>query len=122
MILIPKVSRWGNVLVCYVSKCLWPAIGSVRTGWLLGLDKDSLRLVIGFITGHCEIMTLTGFWNRYQPEYCRVCCDKKELETILLCDCPALSKLGLRTLGGGYFEGLNLNEIGCIGSFCNTSV
>ena len=30
---------WENGLDCYMSRCLWPAIDSVRTGWLLGFDK-----------------------------------------------------------------------------------
>ena len=73
------------------------------------LDKAGLRLVMGFITGHCEISSLTVISDRSQPNYCRVCCNEKELETIeyLLCNCPALSKLRLRTLGRGFFESLN---------------
>ena len=84
---------------CYIFKCLWPAIDSVRTGWLLGLDKASLRSVIGFNTRPCEIRLLTGIWNRFLPNYSRVCCDEEELETIehLLCNCPALGKLKLTT-------------------------
>ena len=80
------------------------AIDSARTGWLLSLDKASLRLVIGFIIGPCEVRSQTGIWNRYQLNYCRVCCDEENLETIkhLLCNYPVLSK------GRGLFEGLNL--------------
>ena len=33
--------HWGNRSSCYVSRCLWPDIDSVRTGWLLGSDKTS---------------------------------------------------------------------------------
>ena len=66
---------------CVVSKYLWPAADSTRTGWLLGLYKASLRLVVGYITGHCEIRSLTGIWKRSQPDYCRVCCDE-ELENV----------------------------------------
>ena len=75
----------------------------MRTGWLLGLDKASLRLVIGFITWNCEIRSLTVIGNRSQMDSYRVCCDKEELETVehLLC------KLWLRTLGRGYFGSLN---------------
>ena len=55
-----KQSRWRNGSGCYVFRYLWDAIDSVRTGWLLGLDKAGLRLVIGLITGHCEIRSLTA--------------------------------------------------------------
>ena len=35
------------------------------SGWLLDLDKVSLRLFIGFIKGHCD---MTGMWNRIPAE------------------------------------------------------
>ena len=53
-----------------------------------------LRLVIGFITGHCEIRSLTRIWIRW---------DEEELET----NCPALNRLRLKTLPKGFFESLN---------------
>ena len=56
-----RAERLGNGWGCCVSICLWPAIDNMRTGWLLGLHMVSLRLVIGFFTGHCEIRVLTGF-------------------------------------------------------------
>ena len=54
----------GNGSHCYVSRCLRLAVDSGRTGWLLSLGKASLRLVFGFITGHCEIRSLTKIWNQ----------------------------------------------------------
>ena len=73
---------------CYVSICLWPVIDSEKTGCLLCLDKANLSLVIGFITRHCEIRSLTEIWNRSQPVYC----DEEELRNVqhLLCNCPVL--------------------------------
>lgn len=53
-----------------------------RTGLLLGFDKATLRLIIGFITGHCGMRSLTRSCNRSQPDYCRICCNEKQLETI----------------------------------------
>ena len=63
----------------------------------------------GFITGHCEIRLLRRVCNTWQSHYCRVYCDEEELETVehLFCNCAALSKFELRTLGGGFFEDLN---------------
>ena len=55
-----------------VSRCLWPGIDSVGTGLRLGLDKTNLRLITGFIMGHCKITPLTVIWNRSQPDYCKV--------------------------------------------------
>ena len=86
------------------------SINSAGTGWLLDLDKATIWLDTGFITWHCVIRSLTGIWYSSQSNYCRVSCDEKELETIvhLLCNCPAFSKLRLRTIGKGFFVGLNL--------------
>ena len=41
-----------------------------------------IRLVIGFIIGHFEIRSLTEIWNRFHPDYCRVCCDAEQLKTM----------------------------------------
>ena len=53
-----KIRRSGNEFGCFFSRCVWPAMYSKRTGWLLGLDKACLRLVVGLSTGHCEISML----------------------------------------------------------------
>ena len=67
----------------------------------MGLDKASLRIVIGFITGHCKSRSLTGIWNRSQPDYTRMYSDAEELETIerLLCNYPVYSQ-GWKPLTG----------------------
>ena len=52
---------------CYVFRCLCAnmfAIGSDKTTLLLGSDKVSLSLVIDFITGNCETLSLARIWNR----------------------------------------------------------
>ena len=45
-----------------------------------GLDNARLKLVVSFIMGLCEIRSITGIWNRPQPDYYRACCDEEELE------------------------------------------
>ena len=82
----------------YVSICLWPAVDSVRTGCLLDLDKANLRLVIGFVTIIC---------NRFQPDYCKVCYDEEELQSIEHFHSPALSRLRLTICDIGFFVGFN---------------
>ena len=42
--------RWENRSGCFVSRRLCIAVVSNRTDWLLGNEKVSLRLVVGFIT------------------------------------------------------------------------
>ena len=77
---------------------------SVRIGWFLGLDKASLRLVIGFIMRQCRIASLTSIWNRSQSDYCRLYWDEEELEPIghHICNSSALSRL--KTHARGFFE------------------
>ena len=81
----------------------------IRTGWQLGLNKASLRLVNGFITWHCEMRKLETIWNISQLEYCRVFSNWEELETIehLFYNCSTLSRLKLKTLDRDFFKGLN---------------
>ena len=81
-ILRTLVFRWHRVIV------------------FLDVYKLLLRLVIGFITGYCEIRS---------AEYWSICCDEKELKTVqhLLCKCRALGKMRLRTLSRGFFDDLN---------------
>ena len=76
----------------------------------LSSGKVSLRLVIGCISGHCGVRQGSGT-NLSQIIY-EVCCDEEKLETIehLLCNCPALRGLSLRTLGRGFFESLSLDR------------
>ena len=72
-------------------------------------DFPFYRLVIGFIKGHCEIGLLTVIWNRFQKDYCRVCCVEENLETAghLLCNCSALSKLTLNSVSRADIKALH---------------
>ena len=78
---------------CYWS--LWPAIDSDRTVLLLGLDKASLSLVFGFITGHYKIIYQVKNLGHIPGELMQGLLPREGggyVETIehLLCNCPAL--------------------------------
>ena len=73
----------------------------VRGRNFLCRKENTIKLVIGFITNHCEIKPLTEIWERSQLAYCIICCDE-ELETIAhhpLCNCPLLCRLRLKVVG-----------------------
>ena len=46
--------HWRAGSRCYKSRFLWPSVNSDRTSLLMVLDKGSLRLVVGFITGKLD--------------------------------------------------------------------
>ena len=50
-----------------------------------------------------------GISNKSQSDYCRVCSDEEELETVehFFCNCPAVGRLRLKTFDRGFCEGLN---------------
>ena len=89
--------RFGNGLLCFYMSMVCYKQYENRLA-------TSLSLVIGFIKGRCWIRSLTVARNRSRLDYCRVCCDEKELETV---EYLLLSKLRLRSLHRGYFKGLN---------------
>ncbi|XP_073821296.1 uncharacterized protein [Musca autumnalis] len=106
---------WQNEPGCRVSNAIWPLLSKRRTSSLLSLKKVELRLTVGLITGHCNIRAMSYKWGRTEgADYCRLCEDKEELETIehLLCRCPMPTIKRLRITGEHTIQSLS--------SFCET--
>lgn len=57
---------------------------------LLSLNKKSLSILIGLLTGHCPTRYHLNKINRCQTGVCRFCDCEIETSQHLLCDCPAL--------------------------------
>lgn len=57
---------------------------------LLNLNKKSLSIAIGLLTGHCPTRYHLKNINRCQTDVCRFCNYAIETSHHLLCDCPAL--------------------------------
>ena len=66
---------------------------------LFGLDREGLRTLTGFLTGHCAVRAFTSRWDRDIPDFCRLCEDVEELETVehIMCHCPRLQGLTTET-------------------------
>ncbi|XP_073841439.1 uncharacterized protein [Musca autumnalis] len=104
---------WQNEPGCRVSKAI--CLSKRRTSSLFLLKKVELRLTVGLITGHCNIRAMSYKWGRTEgADYCRLCEDEEELETIehLLCRCPMLTSKRLRITGEHTIQSLS--------SFCET--
>ena len=93
--------RWETIEGCRVTRRLWPEYDRNKTKYLLSLDRDSLRLLTGAITGHCLIGAMATRMGAVGNDLCRSCGDEEAQESIehLLCECPALQERRLATLG-----------------------
>ena len=77
--------------------------------FFFGENLSFFRRLTLFYHEAMQIKSQMSIRNRSQLDYCKVCCEEEELETVkhLHCNCLALSKLRLRTLGRGLFKSLN---------------
>ena len=91
-----------------VSKSIWPTLDIHRTQYLLTLDKSSLKVLAGVITGHCRIGNFQSRISQNISDECRSCAAIDSIENIshLLCECPALCRRRQRYLGQFFFEEL----------------
>ncbi|XP_065356722.1 uncharacterized protein LOC135951073 [Calliphora vicina] len=62
------------------------------TGTLIELDRYNLRILVGVITGYCSIGAFKGKWDNVTQDFCRVCGDAEELETVehIMCNCQEI--------------------------------
>ncbi|XP_058982786.1 uncharacterized protein LOC131804232 isoform X1 [Musca domestica] len=93
--------KWLDEIGCTIPKRIWPTLSEKRTRSLMSLSKPDLILVVGIITGHCKVRAMTSKWDSDGIDYCRICQDEEEIETIehLLCHCPALINVRHRLVG-----------------------
>ncbi|XP_065357818.1 uncharacterized protein LOC135951979 [Calliphora vicina] len=109
---------WCSRTDCKVSRALWPRLNANATGTLIELDRYNLRILVGVITGHCSIGAFKGKWDNGTQDFCRVCGDAEELETVehIMCNCPMLQGHRLRWLGNRF-----LDELGSVAG-CKLSI
>lgn len=93
-----ELKQWKDNMIQFN----WKAIKNLRqsklfitpnkqiTEKILNLNKKSLRIFIGLLTGHCPARYHLKKISRSQIDVCRFCGCEKETSQHLLCDCPAL--------------------------------
>ena len=85
---------WETLNRCKITRQLWPRLNKKNTQLTLNLDKNSIRILVGVITGHCGIGNMAKRLWILANDYCRSCKDEEEIESIthLLCECPAIQE------------------------------
>ena len=106
---------WETLNSCKITRQLWPRLNKKNTQLTLNLDRNSIRILVGVITGHCGIGIMAKRLGIPANDYCRSCNDEEEIESIthLLCECPAIQERRLSTMGARFFE--NLGEVEKVG-------
>ena len=98
---IKKVNTiWQNLTTCELSRQTWPNWNSGRSKILLRFNRESIRKMIGVLTGHCLIGSHARRLGLPYFDFCRSCLNTEEEETVrhLLCECESLAMRRLRTL------------------------
>jgi ribonuclease HI len=70
----------------------------------LALSKPDLRLLIGILTGHCELNAHMKRIGRSEVSLCRFCKKSEETPLHILCECEAIARVRLEqiSLGNGF--------------------
>lgn len=109
---------WTTMDNCVISRKLWPRLNKKNTSYILRLDRSSVATLVGVLTGHCVIGIMANRLRVPTNDFCRSCRDEEEPESVrhLLCECPALQRRRLATLGRRFFE--EMEEIGRLDPRC----
>ena len=72
------------------------------------MQLRNISTIVGVITGHCVIGKHSSRLGVISHDYCRICNDEEEEETILylLCSCPSLTHNRLKFLGARFLHDL----------------
>ena len=90
---------WTSAPGCRQSKEAMPSLDTKLTRRLLRLDRDSLRLVAGTITGHCSLNKHFHTLGITDSPLCRACMEAEETVAHVLLECTGVTKIREETLG-----------------------
>ena len=101
-------TRYSHLDGCLISRTLWPRRSKEKTEKLLTFSRQSLRNLIGIITGHIAVGNMATRLGISNNDLCRGCEDEEEIESVehFLCHCPGLKERRLRILGSRFFDDL----------------
>ncbi len=63
------------------------------------LDRKYCRMLVGLLTRHINLHYMLHKMRRAKTPSCRRCGAEKKTRVHILCECPALEKVRLQTLG-----------------------
>ncbi|XP_017483511.1 PREDICTED: uncharacterized protein LOC108372329 [Rhagoletis zephyria] len=84
--------HWGNTTGLRQAKHLLGGYNLTRYGETLNLSKGKLRIITGFLTGHCRLrghLHKLGIWSN---DLCRFCDVNEETPVHLLSECEAVER------------------------------
>lgn len=99
-------SRWTSRADCKVSRTTWPHPNKGKSNKLLKWSRDSVRKVVGALTGHCLLREHAKRMRLTTDEMCRGCAEDSESAEHFLCHCPALRWRRFKFLGSHFFTEL----------------
>ena len=85
------------------AKEIWKNYSVKKTGLLLQLNRDEIRKIVGFTTGHGGFKAHLKKMNIVTDNKCKYC-EKDETAKHIMCDCDAYAILRQNIVGKMYCE------------------
>jgi hypothetical protein len=90
-------ASWNLETACHQSKMWLKKPNPGLTRYLLRLPRSKLRILVGLITGHCPLNKHLHHMGLIDEPICIACGMEDESAFHLLCDCPSLISLRIRS-------------------------
>ncbi|KAJ8711943.1 hypothetical protein PYW08_008897 [Mythimna loreyi] len=90
---------WSSTPGCRQTKEVMPHLNKALSKKLIRLDRGSLRLVAGTITGHCTLNKHLHTIGITDSPLCRACLGQEETIAHVLLDCTGVTDIRTRTIG-----------------------
>lgn len=93
--------RWKALETCRISRAIWPSFNKSKTSDLLSRNRTDIARIAAVCTGHWAIGKHAERLGIPFNPFCRSCLDSNEKESLehFLCNCPALARARLKSLG-----------------------
>ena len=91
--------RWKSALTARQSRTLWPEVNKNRSKQLLLCARQEYGEMIRILTGHNHLNRHACLLEESETAECRFCLESEETSEHLLCECPALNCVRIRSLG-----------------------
>lgn len=106
-----RTNYWNHLRGLGHSKRFIKGTDSNRSKFILSLPKNKIRLFVGFLTGHYPLKARLKLFGIMAEDICRFCELEPEKADHLLCNCQALARTRLRTLGKGFLDPEDYKEL-----------
>ncbi|KAI5643461.1 RNase H domain-containing protein [Phthorimaea operculella] len=84
-------ARWASITTCRQSKEAVPALSPRLTKRLLSLQRSDLRIMVGMLTGHCQLNKHLFTINATDSPLCRGCLNAEETASHVILACEGVA-------------------------------